>query len=514
MKIRSLITQPAVRGFVLFAGCVQLLAACSKKDAGGAKPPSPLPLPPPAIKDTAPGFQFNILMDRVAYDSILADLASSATAQSFINTEVTAKADVAFNKAPNPLQSVKGNSSAANTDANNTLYLALQWFLFQKNTGTGKYLDKARKNLLAWAGVNAASDHTPDETSMLGFYKAYSLIRTVIDNASRSIIDNWFINKYNYFKGLAGWNRINNWETIRNLFLVDIAYMLNRADYITEAKASFLSHHDKEYRVDGASIDFLGRDAFAYHAYDMSFVSQVFRTIYIYEGRNAADEWVNHSSADWVIPVRTPSQQQAVSPEFFQPANYAGGHVSGGSLAKAMAFMKPYMLDTVNNKHLEFYYTEYNGDFSRSDYKNPFNPNSILYALNEVLAVMRDEVKGIFTALDPSYNRYKKGLMHYINSFGVSVKQPGPPKAVLAGDVGYLGWTKELEAGSYTLDGLQAIGIADKQLSGVIVPAGYRVTLYEGSNLDGNSIVLEKNAINLADLSFNDKMSSVKIEKK
>jgi hypothetical protein len=507
-----------------FLGCIGLLLAaiyvlaigCSKADASvnasgnnGSETN--------ALKDATqknPGYLSNILMDKITYDSVLYELAHSTEAQALINNEVTVKAKQAKTETPTPVQSVKTSSAAqatASTDGSRTLALALQWFFFQKASDAKTYLDKAKDFLMAWAAVNVASDHTPAETSMLDFYKAYSIIRSQIDASSRSTIDHWFVQKYNYFKTLS--QRNNNWETIKNLYLLHIAFMLNDAARITEAKNSFTRHHDKEFRLDGASVDFLARDAFAYQAYDLQFVGQALRTLYIYEGRNVVNGWVNHRSANWVIPVRTPSQEQAVNPEFFQPASYSGGPVTGGSLADAIAFMKPYMLDTVHYKHLEFYYTEWTGDFTRSDYKKQLNPNSIVYALHEVMAVMRDEIRAIMTAMNPGYSRYKNGLAHYLNSFGVPGTKQGPPMAILAGEVGYLGWTKQLPAGSYTLANLQSIGVSTDQLSSITVPAGCKITLYDGGNFDGSSLVLQKNAIDLGKFNFNDKMSSLKVER-
>ncbi|WP_394803676.1 alginate lyase family protein [Niabella hibiscisoli] len=80
------------------------------------------------------------------------------------------------------------------------------------------------------------------------------MIRQQIDAYSRSFIDAWLTNRFNYFKTLSV--RTNNWETIKNLFFVDIAYILGNQEMTNYARNAFLQHHNINYRADGASLDF------------------------------------------------------------------------------------------------------------------------------------------------------------------------------------------------------------------------------------------------------------------
>ncbi|MCH5718143.1 hypothetical protein [Niabella hibiscisoli] len=233
----------------------------------------------------------------------------------------------------------------------------------------------------------------------------------------------------------------------------------------------------------------MGRDAFAYHAYDMNFTAPLIRTMYIYEGRNKADSLVYHRSNNWT-----------------------GNGTLGGSLMDALLFMKPYMVDPQNNVHLEFVNTEWEPDRDRSDYGQPLSPSSVAYALHEVLAVARNQVEDIFAIMYQNNTRHSRGLAYYLNSFSRNPVNPYPAKITLYGNTSYSGWYKELGIGQYTLASLQAMGVINDQASSVAVPPGLKVTLYQHDNYLGNAVVLTSNTINLSTLSFNEITSSLKVE--
>ncbi|MFE2862773.1 MULTISPECIES: DUF7594 domain-containing protein [Sphingobacterium] len=444
---------------------------------------------------SGPNFYSNLVMDKVTFDSIQLDLATLSAAQTLINNQVTVKANDALNTVPVPVAKISDpdGKNKVQTDAAKVYSLALQYFLFQEQANAGQYVDKAKEFLLSWAAVNAATSQTPDESIYLPFLTGYSLIRAKIDANSRMTIDNWLRTRYNFYKTQSV--RTNNWETIRNLLMIDIAYILNDGALINQATSDFSTHHNKNYRADGASVDFLGRDAFAYHVYDLEFIGQIGRTFYIKRGRHMLDSLVNHRATKWVNLRINPNDTP----------------VLGGSIRDAVSFMAPYVLDPDNNIHLEFVNTEWAPDKTRADYNKPFNAAGSSYAFVQMASIMKGEMFGFLKKLNPSFNRYTD-LRYYINSYGPSLSTSPMTNVTLYGDTPFRGWYKQLGIGSYSLTDLQGLGVTNDQLSSISIPKGFKVTLYENGDFTGDSALLTGHTIDLSILNFNDKTSSLLIE--
>ncbi len=446
--------------------------------------------------DGATGYYSNLLMDKLTFDSIQLELSSSAEAQSLLAREVTAKANDALMAVPQPVTrySDTDGDKKVGSDAAKIYALGLQYFLFQEDAAAAQYLEKAKEFLLSWAAKNLPTNHTPNESGYLPFLTGYSLIRSRIDADSRTTIDNWFRTRFNFYKGLPV--RTNNWETIRNLFMLNIAYTIHDVSFINQASADFNKHHNTNYRADGASVDFLGRDGFAYHVYDLLFVAQIGRTLAVYKGKSALDSLVHQRSTRWVNLRINPNDPP----------------VLGGSISDAISFMAPYVLDPVNHVHLEFVHTEWAPDKNRSDYNKPYNATGSTYAFVEMASLMRDEMFSFLRKLNPNFTRYSN-LPYYINSFGKSRSNPYIESVTFYGDLPFRGWYKSCGPGQYTLQNLTSLGIQNDQLSSIRIPTGFRVTLYEHGNFSGNSVVLTETTIDLSKYNFNDKTSSLKIEK-
>jgi len=75
------------------------------------------------------------------------------------------------------------------------------------------------------------------------------------------------------------------------------------------------------------------------------------------------------------------------------------------------------------------------------------------------------------------------------------------------------GYAVGLNEGRYTTAQLQALGVRDNDLSSLRVNPGYQVTLYDGDNFSGRSVVKTANATCLVDDAFNDMTSSVVVAK-
>ena len=86
------------------------------------------------------------------------------------------------------------------------------------------------------------------------------------------------------------------------------------------------------------------------------------------------------------------------------------------------------------------------------------------------------------------------------------VEPAGTAKVIVYSDADYQGWSKEISPGTYNYS-----FIGNDSISSVIVPPGYRVTLYEDGSYKGKSVELTKDTPNLGD--FNDRASAIIVDK-
>jgi hypothetical protein len=75
----------------------------------------------------------------------------------------------------------------------------------------------------------------------------------------------------------------------------------------------------------------------------------------------------------------------------------------------------------------------------------------------------------------------------------------------------YGGWTASFGLGSYTTAQIVTLGGKDNDASSLKIPAGLTVTVYDGDNFTGISTVLTSDQSCLSSISFNDKVSSMKV---
>ena len=85
----------------------------------------------------------------------------------------------------------------------------------------------------------------------------------------------------------------------------------------------------------------------------------------------------------------------------------------------------------------------------------------------------------------------------------IVVESDPSPKVIVYADADYQGWSQELAVGNY-----DSLKIGNDALSSLIVPTGYRVTLYQNSGFNGSSMILTSSANYVGD-SANDSVSSV-----
>ncbi|WP_421894794.1 glycosyl hydrolase family 18 protein [Marinoscillum sp.] len=73
----------------------------------------------------------------------------------------------------------------------------------------------------------------------------------------------------------------------------------------------------------------------------------------------------------------------------------------------------------------------------------------------------------------------------------------------------YGGYSASLNVGNYTLGQLQALGVANDDISSLQVQSGYQITMYQHDNFTGNVLVKTTNDNCLVNEGFNDDISSV-----
>ena len=86
--------------------------------------------------------------------------------------------------------------------------------------------------------------------------------------------------------------------------------------------------------------------------------------------------------------------------------------------------------------------------------------------------------------------------------------EPEPP-VVLYEHCSGGGYAVSLGVGSYTMGDLQALGVANDDISSIDVASGYTLTMYRDYNFTGGSISKTGNDACLVDDGFNDDVSSV-----
>jgi hypothetical protein len=136
------------------------------------------------------------------------------------------------------------------------------------------------------------------------------------------------------------------------MYLAGLA--INETTYINWFKNRYPAWVKGNMFPNGTTTDLLGRDAFAYHAYDLSFFGDIFHAMAMYEGYAVADEFYTRD-VNW-----------------------------GASIKKSVHFWMPFMTDTRKYTHIEFTNTEYSPDLKRNDANQPFNPMGHLYVLDKL----------------------------------------------------------------------------------------------------------------------------------
>ncbi|WP_224206648.1 alginate lyase family protein [Bacteroides salyersiae] len=195
--------------------------------------------------------------------------------------------------------------------------------------------------------------------------EGYSIIRNVISQADRDEIDGWFRKRINVFIKDNDL-RDNNWGTCLMQQFYYYGSALNDKNVVnTYFRNRYSGWVKNNLYANGTTTDLMGRDAFAYHSYDLLFFAEICHGMACYEGYKVADEF------------------------YAQDVNW------GASIKKSVDFWKPYLLDPAKNPHTEFVETEWAPDKKRSDYNKPYSPAGTMYVADELLEMDQDLLRAV-----------------------------------------------------------------------------------------------------------------------
>ena len=371
-------------GFILLVSL--FFTACKKKEQQTPVVPV-VPVVPPPVTPADTRFPVNLLVDSLPLAYIKEQVPINTEMADAVATIINSPSLAALGKSPSTFIEVDANNfTNISNQATDCKMLALRWLmLYEKSPAEAKpYFDKVVSTLLAWVNAgNIATTHIPNESSYLGFFEAYSVIRSRTAAADKTKIDNWLLAKLSIYRNFPA--RVNNWETIRLSFLYYLGYMLNSTVTLDYAAGAYTTLLNVNLMAGGKSEDLISRDAFAYHAYNLAFYARIFKAKAYFEGATAMNTFKNRKNN---INV---------------------------SVQDMMNYWKPFLVDPLNNVHIEFVNTNYAPDKTRTDYNKPFVPSSAVYALEELLLAFPETttyLKGISSSAT-RYNRKVSGFLYW-----------------------------------------------------------------------------------------------------
>ncbi|MFV0483602.1 MAG: hypothetical protein ACK5MG_05865 [Bacteroidales bacterium] len=300
----------------------------------------------------------NLVADSLMLTKAMSEIESTPIAENAFKKWISTPASQAMSTMPFAVKEVDNSVQVKTKNNARAIYaLSVSWLSMDKETQKAKlYLNIISSLILEWARVNIPTKHTPLESILMPIYEAYSIVRSNIDDKDRACIDSWIELRADYYKKLelTGNLLVNNWNTVRLNLLFYYAQILDDEMLYNYSISKLKSHIEGNIFENGISHDFVNRDAFTYHGYNMLFYARILKTIALYKGKDVALQMYNYKNS------------------------------KGGSVKKSVEYWKPYLIDSDNNIHLEFVNTEWEPDKDRTDYNKPYNPSGALYILDEL----------------------------------------------------------------------------------------------------------------------------------
>jgi hypothetical protein len=138
-------------------------------------------------------------------------------------------------------------------------------------SGEGKYLEAARRYVLAWAQLNKPTGEPIDETRLDGFLWGIDLLRpdfSADDNRKiNAWLERWLAAKRSFSFGSI--SATNNHKTHFLKIVIMLDKLLGRSDDYKHDLAEIQKQLDANLLPSGESIDYQQRDAMHYHIYDL-----------------------------------------------------------------------------------------------------------------------------------------------------------------------------------------------------------------------------------------------------
>lgn len=315
----------------------------------------------------------NLVMTKFHFEKFKEEIAKPGTGRlkmSYVQNIKNPAEGGLLTSVPKPVVSLKNNPDNIDVQTEmQKVYRLCVAYLFTENDA---YLNKAVEHLLAWAAINKAeSKYNIHESVYAQGIEGYSIIRNIIDEDSRTKIDNWIKKRGNVFVADNDL-RMNNWGTCLMHQLYSYGLAIGHDDFINWYKTKYPTWVKNNLFPNGTTTDLLGRDAFAYHAYDLLFFAKLYHATAMYNGYAAADEFYKRD-VNW-----------------------------GASIEKCVHFWTPFMMEPEKYTHIEFTNTEWAPDLQRNDANKPFNPFGHLYAIDELFEMDYDNLK-------PVIDKYRGG---------------------------------------------------------------------------------------------------------
>ncbi|QJD96336.1 hypothetical protein HH214_10895 [Mucilaginibacter robiniae] len=282
------------------------------------------------------------LKTRISQDTAAARLIASFWRQ----------AALALQEQPNPIQKIESQgllegdsrkvaSLKAVKDGDKVYALALAYRVYGKQD----YKLKAVAYLTAWAETNQPTGDPINETKLEPFITGYDLIRPELSIAQRQPIDAWLdhiadgeVHSFSIQPGKG--TVINNWNSHRIKIITLIAYTLHSSKYEGIIIPELEKQIGQNLNADGTTLDFIERDAFHYHTYDLEPLLTAAIAIKRATGKNyfmyESDKKASiKKSVDFIIPYMTGEKQHGefvnsrVEFDRKRAANHEKGYAAG-----------------------------------------------------------------------------------------------------------------------------------------------------------------------------------------
>ena len=228
-------------------------------------------------------------------------------------------ADEALQSAPNPIDTIRTEGLLQGDPRKTATWAAFGDFrkmyalaLVYRVTGHRAYLDKTTVYLFDWASTNIPRGDPIDDTNLDPAIEAYDMIKDKLVYGENKRIRNW-LSRTAQAEIDAPYNQpgrasaTNNWHSHRLKIVGEIAYAIGDVALERYCVAGLKEQIGRNLHADGASDDFVTRDALHYHVYDLE---PLLKLSIVLKGATGVDYYAYEApsgssikkSVDWLLP--------------------------------------------------------------------------------------------------------------------------------------------------------------------------------------------------------------------